>query len=588
MNKYTILLLLTVLSIGGLFANPKKGDNVSMQKIDVMNLGTLAFPISLEERSDIPFKMLVDEEFRKVLGDTVDYEKFRPALIFFEKGFQAPALGDKKKNFAYISVAVLSGQYRFPKQLSDEQKETIEKNTKEIVEDNIKNTQFSIKKWNPMQFERINGLVATTYSYEQVQNGKDQMNIVVTSLYDSDTQIEFIMSAPKKDYKKWLTYYNSMLKTFNRSINISDIATLEYPTTVKDHKHIPFKYLVDKEFRKILSDSLDYEKLRPNLLLLDRDFAINDTNNVAPFGSVSINLVPSYNKTAPRKEIMNLGQIEAGIKNDIQSNLEPTAYEITKWGDFELSEIHGLPIIKYSYTQTMDGREPSLVNTSYILEKDMQIQITASAPIGEKEKWNYVYDKILDSYHRYILIPNRGKMLYPENLDERSDIPFVKLVDRESKRKLGDSIDYEKFRPTKLFLKKGFNENDSLQLLDFGSIVLIDTNGDFSRLYSLNMVSSDTIETEMKETVQRNLQNTNYKLVSWDSFNDITKSDCRIISLAYSQQIDGEEPKRIVQTYIYTKSSQTQIILTSSANEYSLWKPEYDRIINSLKLFSGR
>lgn len=591
-NKVKLLLLLVSLlfsQICTLTAEAKgKDDKLLMQRINVLNMGVLEYPSAIEERSDIPFKLLVDEEYQKMLGDTVDYEKFRPALIFFEKGFQAPVSGQKRVQFPYITVTVMSGTYRFPKELSQVQKETLENNIRQDVQANLEGTGFTIKKWEPFAFNRINGLFSIAYSYEQVLNGKDVTNNISTYLYDSDVQLQITLSAPKKEYKKWLTYYNSMVPTFARSINISDIATLYYPTTVAERKDVPFKYLVDDEFKKILGDSIDYEKFRPGLLFLDRNFEITDTTKVDPFGNISINVVPEFYDRVLDKDSLKIDVLKERIKANVQSNIDSTAYKITRWGDFTVDEIKGLPMLRYSYQQKMEGKEANDIRAAYIFDKTMQVQMTVSAPEGVAAKWNDIYDTILGSYERLQAIPGRGTIVYPAGLEERSDIPFVKLVDNESKKKLGDSIDYEKFRPTRLFLKKSFNENDPLQLADFGSITITDRNGDFTRLNDSDSVSSDVIEKEFRASVERNLLSTNYKLVNWDSFEIEQKNGCRHISYSYTQQIDGAEPKHIATTHIFTNNSQTTIVLTCSDSEYSFWKPEYDSMVDSFRLIGWR
>lgn len=588
MNKIKHLLLFAILSFPIIYVSAQKDKKLAVYNIDVLNIGTLSYPSAIEERSDIPFKLLVDKEYRELLGDTVDYEKFRPSLIFFEKGFQPPVEGQKKALFGYITVTAMTGTYRFPKELSSVQKETLEQNIRHDVDMNLQGTDFNVKKWNPFEFKTINGLFSITYSYQQVLNNKNQTDITTTLLYDSDVQLQITLSAPAKEYKKWLPYYNTMILSFVRSVNIADVATMRYPTIIAERKDIPFKYLVDKEFKKILGDSIDYEQFRPGLLFLDRNFEIADSTDVAPFGSLSLNVIPEYNKRVLHKDSLHLDTLEKNIKAGIQSNIDSTNYKISNWGDFYLTETQGLPTFMYSYRQQKEGAEPSDVYAACIFDKTLQIQMTASAPVSQSADWKSTFDQVLLSYQRLQPIAGRGTVVYPADLEERSDIPFVKLVDAESKKKLGDSINYEQFRPTCLFLKKNFDENDSLQLADFGSITISDRGGNFTRLNHPDSIGTDSIEFEMKASVERNLSRTNYKLISWDSFETSIRNSCRFITYSYTQQIVGQEPKRIVNTYIYTDKSQTQVILTSSDSEYLYWKPQYDALVSSFRLQGWR
>lgn len=590
MNKiYTTLIFLLLLLVQ---SNDVAGKDIlaaPLKKIDILNIGSITYPANLEERSDIPFKILVDEEFQKLMSDSVDYEKFRPTLLFVEKGFVAPQPTDKKVSFGYISITALSGNYRFPKDISEIQKAKIESNIKQDVDTNLVGTQFQVKKWNPFDFKNINGLVAIQYSYEQILRGKNQTNIITTNLYDSDVQLQIVLSAPKKDYNKWLAYYKQIIETFTRKVNIGDVAIFEYSTDIQDRKDIPFRYLVDNEFKKVLGDSVDYEQFRPGLLFVDRNLAISDSTNIPPFGSISFNILPEYNERSLKKDSIKLNVIEGSIKLNVQRNIDSTDYKINKWGEFKVVELGGVPAIQYSYEQQLRDQEASQVYATYLFDKSAQIQVSMSSPLSTLPDWKNRYDKIIESYQRLVKVPNAGTMFYPTNLEERSDIPFAMLVDKESKRKLGDSIDYERFRPTLLFLKNDFNEKDSTQLESFSSITIGVKEGEFSKLSYPDSINTDTIEYEIKASVERNLRNTGYLLTSWDSFNSsVKKNGNRIISYVYTQQLKGHEPKHMCVTYFYTPNLQVQVTLTSSESEYTFWKPEYDRMIESFRLSGWR
>lgn len=589
MNKiYATLVLVLLLFVQTNSIVGKEKVSTALNKVDILNVGSVAYPSNLEERSDIPFETLVDEEFRKLIGDTVNYEKFRPTLIFFEKGFTAPNLLEKKVSFGYISITALSGKYRFPKEMSEVQKNKIENNIKHDVDTNLVGTQFKVKKWNPFRFKYINGLTAIQYSYEQTLKGKDQTNIMTTNLYDSDLQLQIVLSAPKKEYKKWLKYYNQILETFNRKVNIADIATFEYPTDIQEDKNIPFKYLVDKEFKKVLGDSVDYNQFRPGLLFLDRDFAITDTANISPFGNISFNILPEFNKRNLSVDSMKVDVLEANIRNNIQKNIDSTDYKITKWGDFKIKELRGIPALQYSYEQQLRDEEASEIHATYLFDKLAQIQINMSSPLSTLSDWKSYYDNILNSYQRLLKVSDVGTMVYPINVEERNDIPFEMLVDKESKRKLGDSIDYERFRPSLVLLKNGFNENDSTQLENFSSITINVKSGDFSKMSDPDSISVNSIQEQFRASVERNLKNTNYTLNSWDSFDSYEKHGYRIISYSYTQQLDDAEPKHISITYFYTATMEAQVTLTASESEYSLWEPEYNQMIESFRLSSWR
>lgn len=564
-------------------------DKSDSKKIEIFNIGTITYPSNIEERSDIPFKNLVDEEFRNLLGDTIDYEKLRPSLIFFTKDFECPSLDSKeKKQFGYISLTALTGTYQMPKVLSEEQKKGLENNIKKNVLESINGTAFKVTKWYPFQFKEINGLSAIQYHYEQSLNGKNKTDVEATYIYDNDIQFQLMLAAPKKEYKMWLSYYNEMQGSIKRKMNVSNVLTFEYPTIVQNKKDIPFKYLVDKEFRQILGDSIDYEQFRPNLLLLDRNFTITDSLNIAPFANITLNYIPSYEESTPSIDSTNIAALEQNIKRNIEQNLEGTNYKVTKWNPFVITNTQGLPTLQYSYEQQLGKDEPSEVYASYIFDKSGQIQFGMSSPKKDAEQWKSTYNSLISSIERLLPISGVGSILYPISIEERNDIPFATLVDEQSKKKLGDSIDFEQFRPMHIFLKKGFNENDPSDIESFNSITVNISYGDFSDICNKDSIADNVIEENIKASVIRNLSNTDYVLTKWNSFDIKNKPEARTISYAYVQELEGESPKYVATTYLYTTNSQTTITLTCAESDYPEWFLEYERMINSFKPLGWR
>ena len=588
MRKSNLLLYILILStfyFTNLFAQKKSS---GLKKTDLLSIGVISYPSDIEERSDIPFALLVDNQYKKALGDTVDYEKFRPSLIFFEKGYDVIKYNESKKNYAYITVNVLHGKYQFPKVITDEQRSILSSNIKQTVEDNIKETQFKITKWNPVEFQKISGLAAITSSYEQTLDNKSKTIITNTNLYDSDIQVQIVLSAPQKEYKKWLAYYNQMINTFARKVNIADILTFEYPTNIRNRKDIPFKYLVDKEFRQILGDSIDYESFAPSLLLLDQSFTIQDSLNIVPFGNITVNVLPRNENKQFNKDSFRITDFEAQTKKEIDENLAQTKYNITNWHPFSLADISDIPLIRYSYDQEKDGKSTK-VSSATIITKDAEIQIGMSCPIGDIENWQQAYEALLSSLTRIVTLGKTGTILYPNEIEERSDIPFVKLVDEESKRILGDSIDYEKFRPYLLFLDKDFNENDPAQLKSFNSITINTTQGDFLEINNSDSISNNKVESIIKMTEEKNLQNTSYRINKWDDFEfKQLPKNIRKISYSFIQNKDNSESKYICITYFYTNSTQTKVTLTCNVADYSRWQPIYNNLVNSYRAIGLR
>lgn len=590
MSKVKIVLFIFFLATVSFSVQAFAKDSKPVLKgINVSNVGILSYdPSFMEERSDIPFKNVVDEEYIKLLGDTIDYEQFRPTLIFFEESFQPSLPGDPRKQIGNIVVTANYGKYRFPKDLTEEQKKALENDIRQNAEFNLKGTQYQIKKWMPFEFTRINGLFAISYSYEQTLGGKNPSVIKAASLYDNDVFLNIVLSAPKKEMKKWIPHFNSMVTSFVRTANIANQAVVTYPTSINNRNDIPFKYLVDSEYRNVLGDSIDYEQFRPGLLFLDRNFEIKDSLNIAPFGSLSMNVIPDQNNKVPDLSAIDIDALKQNIMGEVQANIEPTDYVIIRWGDFRLNEIKGLPALEYSYQQQKPGKDPVEVYVTNIFEKSMQIQIIASSPASGVNNWKTIYDDLLSSYQRLSYIPSVGTIIYPSELEERNDIPLIKLIDDESKKKIGENIDYEQFRPASIFLTKHFNENDSIQLQNFGSITISNKRGAFDMLKDAMPSQLDSVQNNIEELVTRNLAGTDYKVRNWNCFNVRYNSGYTLVSYEYTQQIDGQEPKCLDTTLIITPTSQTQIQLTCKDDEYSFWKAQYDAMVQSFRLEGKR
>lgn len=561
----------------------------AMTKSEVYNIGTIQYPSELENRSDIPFKSLIDEEFIKVLSDTIDFEKIRPNLVLLEKGFVLPPSDVKKKKaYGSISVVFLSGRYKFPKTMSANQLQTMEQSMKKNTENNMAGTQYILKKWYPFNFSRINGIPSAEYSYDLAIKGRDEMSNVTTCLYDSDIQVQIILSAPKKEFKKWKAYHDRIVGTFNRKMNVADMFTFEYKTQLQDRNDMPFKCMVDKEFKEILGDSADYEQFRPALLLLENDFTIADSTNIPPFGNITLNMIPEYSENIITKDSIKIDVFEANIKQSIQDNLEPTDYKITKWNPFTVTEVAGYPAIEYSYEQQLGDMASFENRATYIFTPSTQLHLNMSSPQNDIPFWNENYRFILSSFQRLYSIPGMGTVLAPSDfVEERSNIPFVLLVDEESKKVLGDSIDYEQFRPDLLFLQKGFNEKDPMQLKSFNSITIDGKEGNFTRLSNPDSLSVDLVRAEFEASTKRNLARTGYKLLNWgENFKCSAPASHREICYSYTQQKEGEEPKVISITYFVTKAKQIGFIMTCKQSDYNKWCPEYDRLVTSFR-FSG-
>lgn len=181
-----------------------------------------------------------------------------------------------------------------------------------------------------------------------------------------------------------------------------------------------------------------------------------------------------------------------------------------------------------------------------------------------------------------ITLGQMGEMAYPAEIEVRNDIPFALLIDDEFKKKLGDTIDYEVFRPDYVLLKKDFNEKDSLQLSDFGCI-LVSVLSNSDKPYELDNHFIDKI---VASTTQ-SLEGTNYKISSWESLNSqSTLPDGTMgIELEY-KQINTKTKKilNVISLYLLKDGKLININMSAPYNLSNEWKEYYKDIVNNLKL----
>ncbi len=175
-----------------------------------------------------------------------------------------------------------------------------------------------------------------------------------------------------------------------------------------------------------------------------------------------------------------------------------------------------------------------------------------------------------------------GELTYPEEIEVRNDIPFALLIDDEFKNKFGDTVDYEVFRPNYVFLKKDFNEKDSLQLKDFGCI-LVSVLENPDKPYKLDNQFIDKIVASTSQS----LKGTNYKISTWESLNSqSTLPDGTMgVELEY-KQINTKTKKilNVISLYLLKDGKLININMSAPYNMGDEWKEYYKEIVGNLKL----
>lgn len=190
---------------------------------------------------------------------------------------------------------------------------------------------------------------------------------------------------------------------------------------------------------------------------------------------------------------------------------------------------------------------------------------------------------VSENMSKVTLSNNLGELHYQPELELRNDIPFSLLVDKEFKKKLGDSIDYEKFRPDFIFLKKAFNEKDTAQLSEFGCILVSVLSNPNNTPYVLN---NDFID-NLVMLATHNLEGTSYRISSWENLNkNAVLPDGTVgVEFNYKQQnTDTQKVLDVTSLYLIKNDKLITINMSAPDSQADEWKGYYQNIVSNLQL----
>lgn len=172
---------------------------------------------------------------------------------------------------------------------------------------------------------------------------------------------------------------------------------------------------------------------------------------------------------------------------------------------------------------------------------------------------------------------------YPQSVEERSDIPFELLLDKEYKKSLPEGINYEQYRPKLIFLAKNFNEQDSVQLLSFPNIVV---NMHTIQPIDYKEMTDDTKEAILKQiqsTIENSTQNTSYRIIKWNNLDSYLINDGIAFKVSFVKE--NTETQAIVSsviTYLFNKDHEVEIISSIPGEAINEWTSIYDKMVNSV------
>lgn len=173
---------------------------------------------------------------------------------------------------------------------------------------------------------------------------------------------------------------------------------------------------------------------------------------------------------------------------------------------------------------------------------------------------------------------------YPDQIEERSDIPFVLLLDNEYKKSLPENTDYEKYKPKSIFLAKNFNENDTTQLQSFPNIVVNVRNIEPVNFSELTDDAKTQILTHIQSTIENEVEKTSYQITNWDELDSHLLDDGIIFRASYTKK--NELTDRTVSStvsYIFSKNREIEITLSTPGETTNKWRNIYDEMIDSVE-----
>lgn len=184
--------------------------------------------------------------------------------------------------------------------------------------------------------------------------------------------------------------------SLDKTVNVNNIVTIKHSPDLKDGQSIPFSQLLDIEYKKLLPESIDYETLRPNLILLSAEFNANNPLQLDYFPNIYINAEEDNSQTTMLTDFDDT-KIEV-LKRATERSLKQTPYEIIEWLPVAKISIDNAPGIKLSYKQknTNNGRISNIVKTS--AQKDnKEINIIMSVSDEDLFQWMKYYNGIVSS-----------------------------------------------------------------------------------------------------------------------------------------------------------------------------------------------
>lgn len=182
-----------------------------------------------------------------------------------------------------------------------------------------------------------------------------------------------------------------------QTVNVQGIVNILYPTSIEARNDIPFEVLVNPEDKKLLPDSVNIEKFRPNLILLQKGFNEKDSSQLKEFPNIIVNAItiPSFNASILETEYAS--SISGKLYGVIQHNAELTSSIVSDWKALPLMKINGATALRFQYKLENSNKRILNIYMSYLFKDDKQVEVTLSTPNNDKKRWFAIYNSILNN-----------------------------------------------------------------------------------------------------------------------------------------------------------------------------------------------
>lgn len=193
------------------------------------------------------------------------------------------------------------------------------------------------------------------------------------------------------------------------TINIPDVGSIVIPE-IMEVKDLPENKAVrDKVYKKMNIDPKSMEGFQLNLMVKQKGMKlysriIVETIPGQPGDYDQIN--SKYTMTSEEMKIT-----EEQLKSSIESQFKNTPLKILQWYPFKLVDINGMRALHFSFRRQLNNNPQVLVKYYIFQNYNRAIRLTASYRLDEKEIWQDLIQKSIDSFRITPYISEKGTEL---------------------------------------------------------------------------------------------------------------------------------------------------------------------------------